>query len=528
MKVRQSDVLVIGSGIAGLMMAELLSSYRNVTIITKSKWKHSNSKLAQGGIAAAISKEDHWLDHFFDTLAAGDNHNSEEMTRLLVKDGLEMVKHLIDIGVPFDRNKSGNFILGQEGAHRLRRILHAGGDATGDAIVSTLFERVRAHTTIIEEEMAIDLIIENKCCQGVWTINTQGEKTLYYSSSVVLAAGGAGGLYPITSNDSSVTGDGFALAYRAGAALADLEFVQFHPTMLVCNGKAQGLISEAVRGEGAVLLTENGNRLMAGVHEQEDLAPRDVVSRAIFHKLQEGERVYLDITNVSHFHERFPTISSMCKKNGIDLKQGLLPVMPGAHFNMGGISTDKKGSTTIPNLYAVGEVAHTGVHGANRLASNSLLEGIVFAKQAANAILTSSHSVRPSAVLNFETVKLTNEYPAKEKIQEVMQKYVGIVRNEEGLQFAVRWFESYLKKISSISINNDLSIEEITALNMLTSGWLITSAALKRTESRGGHYRADYPSKDQLRWHGKIIYQQKNGFTKVVNSLSNNELMHVR
>ncbi|RBW71611.1 L-aspartate oxidase [Bacillus taeanensis] len=521
MKVRQSDVLIIGSGIAGLMVAELLSSHKNVTIITKSKWKHSNSRLAQGGIAAAVTKEDHWLDHFFDTLAAGDEHNSEEMTRLLVKEGLEMVKHLIQIGVPFDRNESGELILAQEGAHRIRRILHAGGDATGHAIVSTLFERVSKHTTIIEEEMVVDLIVENECCQGAWTINSAGEKTFYSSPSVVLAAGGAGGLYPVTSNDASVTGDGFAIAYRAGAKLADLEFVQFHPTMLVCNGQAQGLISEAVRGEGAVLVTESGERLMIGVHEQEDLAPRDVVSRAIFHKIQEGEQVYLDIKDVSNFHERFPTISEMCKKNGIDLQKGLLPVMPGAHFNMGGVSTDQKGRTTLSNLYAVGEVAHTGVHGANRLASNSLLEGIVFAKQAANAILTNGNSRSSSTVPSFAALK-SNHYPSKKEIQKVMEKYVGIIRTKQGLQPAVQWFESYLKRISARSIYEEVSIDDVTKLNMLTSGWLIASAALRRTESRGGHYRSDYPLKDQLRWHQQTIYFQKD------NQFSHNELVNVR
>ncbi|MEX2104472.1 MAG: FAD-binding protein, partial [Bacilli bacterium] len=380
--------------------------------------------------------------------------------------------------------------------------------------------------TIFEGEMAIDLLMQDNRCVGVWTKNEQGDRSYFLAPHTILATGGVGGIYSITSNDPTITGDGMAMAYRAGAQLEDMEFVQFHPTMLSVHGKGCGLISEAVRGEGAKLVTGEGRLLMEGVHEQKDLAPRDVVAREIHYALLRKERVYLDIAGVKHFCNRFPTISTICKDNGVEIERGYIPVGPGAHFMMGGVKTDMSGQTTVEGLYAIGEVAHTGVHGANRLASNSLLEAIVFANEVAKTIMSKHVHVPITFHDPIVSNNLTINLPTVIVIQRMLTDYVGIILDEKGLQLARKWLEQFLPFIDSMG-NMVLpdSLEHVQKVNMLTVGWLITTSALIRQESRGGHYRSDFPKKDN-KWIKKRTIRRRepnehHQTTPVVAAISN-------
>ncbi|WP_017755942.1 L-aspartate oxidase [Calidifontibacillus oryziterrae] len=491
-----ADVVIIGSGIAALVAADRLSRDLNVIVITKSKKEDSNSSYAQGGVAAAFSRCDHWRNHFIDTMIAGNDHNSEEAVQTLVQKGPILLRKMIDQGMKFDKDDQGNVVLGQEGAHGKRRILHAGGDATGRALVQFMLNRLKSTVQIVEDEMAVDLLVKDQQCFGVKVRTNSGKLKNLYAKNTILAAGGCGGLFLFTSNDVTITGDGMAMAYRAGADLVDLEFVQFHPTMLYVNGDVKGLISEAVRGEGAILVTNSGKRLMDGVHPQKDLAPRDVVSREINQAVLRGEQVFLDISMIDDFPSRFPTITQMCEQYGIRIDDGRIPVVPGAHFHMGGVEVNQQGQTSVENLYAIGEVACTGVHGANRLASNSLLEGIVFANELANHLLCNRHHVKMFEIPIDSSMTIRESkrsvLPTKDQIRALMMKYTGIVRTEEGLNFAKRWLEQFLPN-EYVTISEDLSEDEIIIVNMLQASWLITTSALMREESRGGHFRADYP-----------------------------------
>jgi len=492
------DVIIIGSGIAALTAANQLSKEKNVIIITKSGVNHSNSFHAQGGIAAAIRSNDDWHSHYTDTIIAGCFHNDDSNTRTLVQKGSDYVKQLISDGMPFDQRKDGDLYFGMEGAHSKRRIVHAGGDATGKAIITFMFQQLNDNVSIIEYEMVIDLIVHDHRCIGVITKNANDKLITYYAPSTIIATGGCGHVYATTSNDATVTGDGIAIAYRAGAKLADLEFIQFHPTLLYKDNKVLGLVSEAVRGEGAYLIDRHGNRVMQGVHELEDLAPRDVVARTIFHKQNKGEQVFLNIANVKSFASRFPTIHHLCNEHGIDVNKSILPVTPGAHFMMGGIEANYHGQTSMEGLYALGEAACTGVHGANRLASNSLLEGIVFGHLASNDILNNSIKDRlvPSGDLEKACKqgegKLINHtvLPQKKELKDKMMKYVGVIRNAKNLQKMKAWLEKYDFFNQTLY---ELSKNEVEIVNMLTTAWLITTSALERPESRGGHHRSDYP-----------------------------------
>jgi L-aspartate oxidase len=498
------DVVIIGSGIAALTAAYQLSPEKNVIVITKSKKTNSNSLLAQGGVAVSLGKEDTWYSHFNDTIIAGSQHNRIEAVETLVKNGPAYLLKLIENGMKFDLDENNNLLLGKEGAHSTRRILHAGGDATGRELIEHMLDKIKNRIEIIEDEIAIDLITQNHRCVGVDTKCINGTIKHYYGANIILATGGCGGLYSFTSNDESITGDGLAMAYRAGAELTDLEFIQFHPTLLNINGKSYGLISEAVRGEGAILVREDGTRIMKSVHPLEDLAPRDIVARTIFHEMINGNKVYLDISMIENFEEHFPTITALCNSQGVSIQEGLIPVIPGAHFSMGGIKTDERGRTSINGLYAVGEVACTGVHGANRLASNSLLEGIVYGNLVADEIL--SNTVVPRFVhRDLKRTELQKiDLPTKKQIQQMMMEYVGIVRDKNRLQVAVEWFERYKKEFEGYSFSV-LKKEQLVLINMITVGWLIATSALMRTESRGGHFRADYPKEENQNWYKREI-----------------------
>ncbi|MGG4491715.1 L-aspartate oxidase [Metabacillus idriensis] len=509
----QTDAVIIGSGIAALSAAYQLQSSRKVTILTKSTKYESNSMLAQGGIAAAVDKYDSWKDHYEDTMIAGSHHNDAFAAELLVKQGAKAVLGLIKDGFQFDRDLHGHILLGQEGAHKFSRILHAGGDATGKAVIQFLLSQLNENTEIIEDEMALDLIIIDGICRGAVTRNAHGDIKQYFAGHTILATGGCGSLYKHTSNSLVTSGDGLAMAFRAGAVLTDMEFTQFHPTMLLINGECVGLISEAVRGEGAFLQNECGIRVMEGIHEFEDLAPRDIVARTIFSQMKKGHRVFLNISSISAFESRFPTISAMCKKHGVNLEEGLIPVAPGMHFLMGGIKTDIDGKTSVSRLFAVGEAACTGVHGANRLASNSLLEGLVFGSRLGMHILNSSQDAFAEAAESAKTRTGTKQdiiFPSKEEIKWMMTNFAAIERSEEGLSSAKCWFEKFLLPISFWDINvNNFTNEEYEKMNMMTAGWLIVASALRRTESRGGHFRTDYPYKEDRLWLKKQILLSK-------------------
>lgn len=492
------DVLIVGSGLAALQTANKLSRSKNVMIITKKTKYDNNSNMAQGGVAAVFAPEDHWTSHYKDTLLAGCYYNNKAAVQYLVQEGSKEIHRLIQDGMLFDGDKNGPS-LGQEGAHSMRRILHAGGDATGANIMQHTLQHLSHRVQVIEDETVLDLIVEDGVCLGVVTRNAEGEVKRYYASHTVLATGGSGSLYSFSSNNGTVTGDGLAMAYRAGAELVDLEFVQFHPTMLYVDGGCRGLISEAVRGEGALLYNSQGERFMEGIHEQKELAPRDVVARAIHGEILKGRSVYLDITMIDRFASRFPTIASLCESNGICLEDGRIPVVPGAHFHMGGIRTNLDGETTIPGLYAVGEAACNGVHGANRLASNSLLECLVFGNRLGEHLLTKPAAKiqpsKPNQQIAFPDVTL----PSKEELQEMMMQHAGIVRTEQSLQEAKQWIEHYLSSAVREELPHEaLTNEQVTIYNMMTAAWLIVTAALERRESIGGHYRSDFPNRSEM------------------------------
>ncbi|SDK60222.1 L-aspartate oxidase [Sediminibacillus albus] len=500
------DVIIIGGGLAALTAANRLSKEKNVIIFTKGSRTASNSFLAQGGVAASLSSQDHWADHYQDTMAAGCFYNDAQHVKTLVREGPDYLKKIIEQGMEFDRNRDGSFQLGKEGAHLRRRILHAGGDSTGKALTSFMLEQVIDNITLIEQEMVIDLMIENGICTGVLTLDEDNHIRQYKASATIIASGGCGAVYSLTSNDPTITGDGIAMAYRAGAELVDMEFIQFHPTMLYQQGKILGLVSEAVRGEGAFLVNDLGVRIMSDIHPLKDLAPRDVVTRQIYKEIMANRQVYLNITPVNRFEHRFPTIYKLCSDQQLDIGSGLLPVVPGSHFLMGGIKTNTSGETSIPGLYAVGEAAGTGVHGANRIASNSLLEGIVFGNRTAKKILSKQTIDLPDHLADSSYIpkKLLLSLPNKQQICNNMTLLAGVERNERDLLGLKEWLENYYHPHTSVQAADRNQAEII---NMMTVSWLIATSALARQESRGAHYRSDYPV-SRKSWNSKRIIRQ--------------------
>ncbi|MBM7646103.1 L-aspartate oxidase [Scopulibacillus daqui] len=506
MKTCQTNTLIVGSGLSALAAAHQLNSRQHVILITKCEERDSNSYMAQGGIAATAPEGDDWLAHFEDTLKAGHNYNSPESTSFMIRQSRPIIDWLLSIGAPFDRDDSGGIHLTREGGHRVSRILHAGGDATGAYLINhmlSLLDSLEIHTNT----QAMDLLVDGGRCFGLWARDEHNDIVIYLANQVIIATGGCGQVYAPTTNNPSVTGDGLAMAYRAGAALVDMEFVQFHPTLLSKDGQAFGLVSEAVRGEGAKLVNQKGKHIMSGVHELEDLAPRDIVARTLYQAKMSGDDIYLDITKVNGFENRFPTITKLCQQADIDLSKGLIPVSPGAHFLMGGIKTDLYGRTNIKGLYACGEAACTGVHGANRLASHSLLEGITFALNVAEAIR------RESAVQNQEPPRMIEnkvdiDCPEKAAIQQFMFENAGIIRHQEGLETLIHWFEDHLPQGLDTMVGQP-SKAAMERINLLTVGWLIATSALQRTESRGSHFRSDYPEKNDKEWLEQKIVKER-------------------
>ncbi len=502
MQTIKTDFLIIGSGIAGLATALGASPYGEVIVISKDRPDLCNSTLAQGGIAAAVGKNDSPEEHTRDTLIAGVGICEEKTVEILTEEAPKVIGRLIDLGTSFDRTSSGDLALGREGAHSLARVIHRGDD-TGAAIWETLFRKVQEQKVHFQTETRAEvLLVEEGHCYGALVRNFEGVQRIL-ARSVVLATGGIGEIYGRTTNSLLSTGEGLALAWKAGAVLSDLEFVQFHPTALATEENPLFLISEAVRGEGAVLVTEERERFMPSYHPRADLAPRDVVTRAIVSEQKKGHQIYLDASSLGrHFELRFPNIYARIQSLGIDPRKDLLPITPAAHFSMGGIRTDSFGRTNIQDLYACGECANTGVHGANRLASNSLLEGLVFGKRVAQTLVESLKE-KSLRILDFPdqgtaqdamtldipevTKPLDINDPRVDTLQKLMWSSVGIIRDEPRLEKAYR---------ELCQLENEVSPSEGELQNMILVAKLITSSALNRMESRGSHYRLDYPEVD--------------------------------
>lgn len=507
------DFVVVGAGIAGLRAAIELARAGRVLVLTKEELGESNTQYAQGGIAVALEGEEDVALHLQDTVVAGDGLVERDVAEILVQEGPERVLELLTWGANFDR-KDGELMRTREGAHSRSRILHANGDATGREIGRALLEHARMQPQIELREYttSLDLIVEDGIVRGITMLRPHGEISEAYARAVLLASGGAGQVYSETTNPLVATGDGIAMADRAGAEIADMEFYQFHPTALSLPGVPRFLLSEALRGEGAYLLNSRMERFMQRYHPQLELAPRDVVARAI---TQEGFApggaaplpVYLDMRHVTGIDltARFPGISWFLRQNGLDLKLDLIPVRPAAHYLMGGVRTGIDGHSSLPRLYAAGEAACTGVHGANRLASNSLLEGLVFGARAAKFMLEETEiapgvdgrdliaGLHPGALVDAQRTRL----------QSLMWRHAGLLRDRDGLRSAAAELAEMGERLPSAVERPAIELK-----NLHTVASLIVQAALGREESRGAHFRNDFPRRDDLHYRKHSVIRE--------------------
>jgi L-aspartate oxidase len=511
------DYLVVGSGIAGLYTALLASRAGRVLLLTKASIEDCNTLHAQGGIAAAIGHDDSPKLHLSDTLAAGAGLCDQRVARIVAEEGPDRIRELIALGVPFD-TVDGEIALAKEGAHSVPRVLHAGGDATGANIEVTLSRRVSAAgIDVSERQLVTGIEVGGEGVLGLRVLDTRdGQERDIAGRTVVLASGGSGQLFKLTTNPQVATGDGVALAYLAGAEVVDLEFFQFHPTALQVPNAPPFLISEAVRGEGAILRAADGRRFMLEYDPRGELASRDVVARAILSEMRRSQtqHVYLDVTHLSarQVVTRFPSIYRTCLECGLDITVQLIPVAPAAHYMMGGIRTGIWGETTIPGLYACGEVACTGLHGANRLASNSLLEALVFAKRIAERMrggdrqpLSLSASPFPCPAEGGSPLEGGSGpwfSPSPADLQSLMWESVGILRHGSNLQCGLTTMANWAKTLPAPHLQAEHELA-----NMLLVGRLMSAAALQREESRGAHYRLDFPA-DCEAWRRHIVFRR--------------------
>jgi L-aspartate oxidase len=506
--------MVIGAGVAGLAFALAVPRSIRVALLTKGHLGESNTRWAQGGISAAIGDDDTIELHEQDTIYAGAGLGDREAIRELVSEGPEAIDWLLSLGAAFDRDEeTGELSLGREAAHSRRRVLHAGGDATGAEIERALVAAVRSrgNVEIVESSFAIDLIVEEGRCAGAIIALPSGEVVAVSAQAVVLAAGGAGQLWATTSNPPAATADGLAMAIRAGAAVADLEFCQFHPTVLQLPGETPFLVSEAVRGEGAYLRDRSGIRFMLAEHDLAELAPRDVVARGIQKQMiADGtDHVFLDLRHLDGptMRRRFPNIARELDARGLDLATELIPVAPAAHYFMGGVVAGESGMTSLPGLLAVGEAACTGVHGANRLASNSLLEGLVFGRKAAKGLRISSspesEPIGPAQPAAHRDGYSPSSAFLRKTIREAMGRDVSVMRDATGLTSAARVFERIIAEAGHKADDQDGWITS----NMALAALAIANAALLREESRGAHFRTDFPERDAALDQVHFIYR---------------------
>jgi L-aspartate oxidase len=516
----ETDYLVIGSGIAGLNLALLAAEHGRVVVITKKRPDDSSTNWAQGGVAAVLSPEDSFEQHIEDTLVAGDGLCDRDIVELCVREGPRQVQRLLDVGVRLARDARGELDLGREGAHTRHRVVHY-EDVTGREIQRALLAAVARHSniTVLDAHIAVDLLSLAKyggdpACFGAYVLDCKtGVVQTICARATVLATGGTGKVYIYTSNPDVATGDGIAMAYRIGAACADLEFMQFHPTVLYHPHAGSFLISEALRGEGGVLRLASGHTFMERYHAMQSLAPRDVVARAIDNELKKSgaDSVFLDMTHLdpAFVRGRFPNIYERCLSLGIDMTRQPIPVVPAAHYHCGGVMADAYGATTIRGLYAIGECAFTGLHGANRLASNSLLEGMVFSTRAAQAV-RSAPRIRPDKVAPWSTGHATDSNDAIvvalnwDEIRRFMWSYVGIVRSDKRLERARRRIEILRDEIREYYIDFKVTSDLVELRNLALVAHLIIESARRRKESRGLHFTLDYPDKLPEAKHSEI------------------------
>ena len=508
----RGDFLVVGSGIAGLRAALALAAAGEVIILTKADPEESNTGYAQGGIAAALGADDSPSLHAQDTLKAGDGLCDPDAVDVLVREGPKYVVELLEWGAQFDRAPDGSPSLGREAAHSVRRVLHA-RDATGREIQRLLWSRVSASRRIrvMQDASATDLLIEGGRCGGARCVGDSGSG-IVNASRTLLATGGAGQVFRETTNPSIATGDGIAMAARAGARVADLEFIQFHPTAMNVAGRPRFLLSEALRGEGARLVNEAGERFMQRYDTAQELAPRDVVSRAIVREMERTHApVYLSLAHMdaAFVHERFPTIAKACADAGLDLAADRIPVSPAAHYIMGGVETDLDGRASVEALFAAGEAACTGVHGANRLASNSLLEGLVFGARAAYAM---TEPLRCARLRTQELVSWAEhsrhasgiDLPSSDEVRTLMWNNCGLLRDRGRMEAAIAQLEAWHVLVQHAP-ESSISTREFRRLrSIVTVGLLIARAAMRRQESRGGHFRSDFPDRDDIEWRKHV------------------------
>ncbi|MBM3699742.1 MAG: L-aspartate oxidase [Actinobacteria bacterium] len=531
-----SDCIIVGSGIAGLSTAIRVSKYSKVKVLTKSNLSESTTWYAQGGIAAAVKKPDWWKTHYEDTIEAGQGLCDSAAVEKLVKSAPRMIEDLVELGIAFDIT-GGEISLTTEGGHTYPRVLHAGGDATGEEIEKKLVKYSGTFSNIdfFSEHLAVDIITDSGKAAGIIALDIKDNTThIHPCSNIVIASGGIGQLYDVSTNPSISTGDGIAMAYRAGASIKDIEFIQFHPTVFKTNDGHLFLITEALRGEGAYLRDSNGRRFMVGKHPKAELAPRDIVVKEMVKVMsaQNLNFIFLDATHIPEklLKVRFPNIIAKLKENGLNLGTDLIKVFPAAHYLNGGIKTDLKGRTDIGGLYACGETAATGAHGANRLASNSLIEGLVFGWEISRDIIKKiKNKNKPSSDRIIAKIKelaksssgsqnLTNPPPVNTAelvhgFRKMMSANVGILRDEKSLNNARQYIDCTLKKYLRPVLANKETIE---FANMLTVGRLISKAALLRTESRGTHLRNDWPEKDDVNWKKHIILKNDNSHFELV------------
>ncbi len=531
---RFTDVLVIGGGLAGLRAANAVESNRSVLVVTKDKLRESNSNYAQGGIAGVVDPDDRFEDHVIDTLHAGGNLCDISTVDMVIREGPRRIEELIRWGTRFDE-ADGELSLGREGGHSRERIVHAQGDSTGAEIMRAVIDRTRSlpNVEIWDNAFTVDLLTYEGRCRGAIIVGPDNRPLMVWAKETILCTGGAGQIYRESTNPPVATGDGLAIAYRAGVQLRDMEFIQFHPTVLYIAGSSRSLITEAIRGEGAYLVDATGHRFMPEYDSRGELAPRDVVSQSIIRQMDATKHpcVYLDLAHLdaAHVLKRFPGIAEACAKFGLDITSDRIPVRPGAHYMIGGVTVDRQGRTSLPGLWAAGEATSSGLHGANRLASNSLLEGLVYGAHAGEAASRSAaESVNKLEALPIQhPVHAHNESfdvaDVRVSLKSLMGRWAGVERDAEGLREAEDSIRSFAAYVMARQFD---TVEGWELQNMLLVASCTVRAALVRTESRGVHFRSDFPQVDDENWRRHLSQQidVDGGHPKIGPPLEPNEI----